>query len=338
MNKNKCLHTDNVRRRLLVAGALLPALAWTSAVRAQAKPPVLVGWLDASARELDTYRLKAFREGMAALGWNEGVNYLLEERWAQGQMERLPALAAEIAAKNPAVIVTTPSDSTHHAAKAAPTTPIVQANGGPGLVGLIKSIARPGGMVTGVTNINTEIGSKHIELLRDAVPGVRRIGYLADTSSNKFSPGQYLIEIRHAAEQLRLELKVAEVSRPEEIDRALSRLVKDGAQGLIHGNSAWFSSARQRIVKFCLTQRWPFIGNSSEWADAGALASYGADRAALVRRSAYFVDRILKGTKPGDLPIERPTKFETVVNLKTAKALGLTIPQTVMVRADRVIE
>lgn len=307
-------------------------------MHAQAKPPVLIGWLEASAREGDTYRLKSFKEGMAALGWKEGVDYVLEQRWAQGQMDRLPALAAEIAAKKPAIIVTTPSDSTRAAAKAAPATPIVQANGGPQLVGLIKSIARPGGMVTGLTNINTEIGSKHVELLRDAVPGLRRIGYLADTAANKSVPVQYIDEIRRAAEQLRLELKVAEVSRPEDIDPALLRLAKDGAQALLLGNSAWFTSERQRVANFCLAQRWPFIANSSTYADAGALASYGADRAALVRRAAYFVDRILKGTKPGDLPIERPTKFETVVNLKTAKALGLTIPQTVMVRADRVIE
>jgi putative tryptophan/tyrosine transport system substrate-binding protein len=324
---------------LLAAGAALPALGWTGTLRAQAKPPVLIGWLEASARDRDTYRVKAFKEGMAALGWQEGVNYVLEERWAQGQMDRLPALAAEIAAKKPAIIVTTPSDSTQYAAKAAPSTPIVQANGGPLLVGLIKSIARPGGMVTGLTNINTEIGSKHVELLRDAVPGVRRIGYLRDMASSKFSTGPtYLEEIRRAADHFRLELKVANVSGPQDIEQALSRLAKDGARALILGNSSWFSGERQRMVKFCLAQRWPFIANSSEWADAGALASYGANRAALVRRSAYFVDRILKGTKPGDLPIERPTKFETVVNLKIAKTLGLTIPQTVMVRVDRVIE
>jgi putative tryptophan/tyrosine transport system substrate-binding protein len=205
---------------------------------------------------------------------------------------------------------------------------------------LVKSLARPGGMVTGLTNIGTETIAKLFELLRDAVPGVRRVGFLRDTSSSRMMKNWPTVfaELRHAAEQLRLEVTLAEVSRPEDVEQALSRLAKDAAQALIPGSSPWFTDERQRMVKFCLAQRWPLIANTLEWADVGALATYGADREALVRRSAYFVDRILKGTKPGDLPIERPTKFLTVVNLKTAKALGLTIPQMVMVRADRVIE
>ncbi len=338
MNKIRCLHIDNPRRKLLLAGASLPVLAWTGALHAQAKPPVLIGWLEASAREGDTYRLKYFKEGMAELGWKDGVHYVLEERWAQGQMERLPVLAAEIAAKKPAIIVTAPSDATQHAAKAAPATPIVQANGGPTLTGLIKTLARPGGMVTGVTNINTETGAKLVELLHDAVPDVRRIGYLADASSNTATRGAHLAEIRRAAEHYRLELKVTDVSLPQNIEAALAPLARERIQALIVGNSAWFGGERERIVKFALAQRWPVISSLAAFTDAGGLASYGADRAALYQRSAYFVDRILKGTKPGELPIERPTKFETVVNLKTAKALGLTMPQSVMVRADRVIE
>ena len=252
-----------------MASASLPALAWSGTLRAQAKPPVLIGWLEASARERDTYRIKSFKEGMAALGWKEGVTYVLEERWAQGQMARLPALAAEIAAKKPAIIVTAPSDATQHAAKAAPTTPIVQANGGPRLIGLIKSLARPGGMVTGVTNIDTETGAKLVELLHDAVPGVRRIGYLSDTTTaaDPAGRGDHLAEVRRAAQRFQLEIKVADAPRPEDIEPALSRLAKEGAQALIPGNSAWFGGESQRIVKFGLAQRWPVVASAAVYAN-----------------------------------------------------------------------
>ncbi len=336
MNKIIYLDVFPARRRLLAAGIALPALAWTRALRAQATPPVLIGWLEASAR--GTYRMAAFKEGMAAHGWKEGEHYVLEAHWAAGNMDRLPELAAEIAAKKPAIVVTAPSDATRHMARAAPSTPIVQANGGPSLIGLIKSLAHPGGMVTGVTNINTETGAKLVELLHDAMPDVRRIGYLADTSSNTTTRGAHLAEIRRAAEHYRLELKVTDVSLPQNIDAALAPLARERIQALIVGNSAWFWGERERIVKFALAQRWPVISSLAEFTNAGALASYGADRYALYQRSAYFVDRILKGAKPGDLPIERPIKFETVVNLKTARALGLTMPQSVMVRANRVLE
>jgi len=335
-NTNNRIQLVERRRKLLLASASLPALAWAGATCAQAKPPVLIGWLEAGYRERYLHRLSAFKEGMAVLGWKEGVHYVLEERWAQGRTDRLPALAAELAAKKPAIIVAAPTPPTVHAAKAAPTTPIVQANGDPLLTGSVKSLARPGGMITGLTNINVETGAKLVELLRDAVPNLRIIGWMADPSNPGYGPGT--AEARRAAEQLQLKLIFADARRPEDIEPALSRLAKDGVQALILSNSAWFLGEQQRIVNFGLAQRWPIIAPQSEFANAGALATYGADRAALFRRAAYFVDRILKGTKPADLPIERPTKFETVVNLKTAKALGLTIPQTVMVRADRVIE
>lgn len=319
-----------------MAGTAWPVLTCTGMAHAQSKPPVLIGWLMSSTRERDIHRLNAFKEGMAALGWKEGVHYVLEERWAQGQIDRLPALAAEIAARKPVLIVAAPSQPADQATKAAPQTPVVQANGSPLAAGLVKSLARPGGMVTDLTNVNVETAAKTVELLRDALPGTRHFGYLRDITS---ATGKVTLEIAlHAAKSYALKVSVAEASSTENLETALTRLAKESVQALVIGGSAWFTSERQRIVKFAMMQRWPVFDSQPELADAGALATYGADRVALFRRSAYFVDRILKGAKPADLPIEQPTKFETVVNLKTTKALGLTIPQSVMVRADRVIE
>ena len=324
------------RREFLAAGAGAAALGWTGISRAQSKPPVLIGWLMVNSRKQDINRYNAFKEGMAALGWKEGVHYVLEERWADGQVDRLSILAQEIAAAKPQIIVAAPTQSAIAAAKAAPTTPIVQANGNPLSTGMVASLARPGGMVTGLTNIAGEISDKLVELMRDAMPGVRRFGCIVDASSATGKTS--LARARQAADKLSIELRAVEVSSPREIEPALARLAKENVQALIVLASAFFNNERHRIVKFALAQRWPTFAGQVEFAEAGALATYGADRVALFRRAAYYVDRILKGAKPGELPIEQPTKFELMVNLKTAKALGITVPQVVMVRADRVIE
>jgi putative ABC transport system substrate-binding protein len=194
-------------------------------------------------------------------------------------------------------------------------------------------------MITGLSNVNNEINEKLLELLLAAAPKMRRVGFLADSSSAvKNTYAANLKGARRATEHYRVEASFADAARPEDIEGALSRLAKDGAQGLIIMSSAWFSAERSRIIKLALAQRWPVVASQGEYTNAGALISYGVDRTVLYRRAASYVDRILKGAKPGDLPIEQPTKFELVVNMKTAKALGLTIPQPFLMRADRVIE
>jgi putative ABC transport system substrate-binding protein len=327
----------STRRALLLAGAAWPALVWTGALLAQSKQPILIGWLNGGSRESSGHYLTAFKEGLAALGWKEGSQVVIEERWANGRSERLQSLAQELAAKKPAVIVAAPATTIRAAAKGAPKTPIVMATGGdPVAGGFAASLARPGGMVTGVTNIATELTEKNLELLLAAAPKLRRIGFLFDSTAANVA--LHRENARRSVAQHSVEARYAEVARPEEIEAAISRLAKEGAQALVVLPSQTFFVERRRIVKLALAHRWPVIASQREWADEGALLTYGADPSANYRRAAYYVDRILKGAKPADLPIEQPTKFELVLNLKTAKALKLEISRELAVRADRVIE
>jgi ABC-type uncharacterized transport system substrate-binding protein len=260
---------------------------------------------------------------------------VFDERWADGRSDRLPALAGELAAKGPAVIVAGPVSAAAAATEAAPKTPIVIFLGDPVPAGLAASLARPGGMVTGVTNIVTDITEKYLELLLAAVPKSRRVSFLVDTTAANHA--LMLEAARRSVAQYSVEARYAEVARPEEVEPALSRLAKERIQALVVLPGQAVGLRRQRIVKFAQEQRWPVVAGP-EFAEAGALLTYGADILANYRRAAYYVDRILKGAKPGDLPIEQPTKFELVINMKTARALGLTIPQTLLLRADQVIE
>jgi putative ABC transport system substrate-binding protein len=328
----------STRRTFILAAAAWPALAWAGAVLGQTKQaPITIGWLNTNSRESSGLYLTAFKEGLAALGWKEGSNFVLEERWADGQYDRLASLAEQLAAKKPAIFVAGPLQSVAAAAKAAPKTPIVQASGGDLLVaGLAASLARPGGMVTGLTNITGDISEKYLELLLEASPKLRRVGVLADPGNLNLP---VLMEtVRRSIAKRSVEARFAEATRPEEIEPAISRLAKEGAQGLLVIGSAMFRGELRRIVKLALAQRWPVVSGSGGWAEAGALLSYSSDTLAEYRRAAYYVDKILKGAKPADLPIEQPTKFELVINLKTAKAIGIKIPPSLLLQATRVIE
>jgi len=328
----------STRRALLLAAAAWPALAWAGKALAQTKKaPVVIGWLYGGSRELNGHFFAAFKEGLAALGWKEGSQVVIEERWADGRSERLQPLAQELAAQKPAVIIAAPGPAVRAAAKAAPNTPVVQASGGDPVVGgLAASLARPGGMVTGVTNFVYEITEKHLELLLVAAPKLRRVGFLWDPGTS--NPGLMKEAAGRSIARHSVEARFADAGKPEEIEAAISRLAKEGAQALVVFASQTFQVERRRIVKLALAQNWPVVAGAGGWAEAGALITYSADALANYRRSAYYVDRILKGAKPGDLPIEQPTRFELVINLKTAKALKLEIPRDLAVRADRVIE
>jgi ABC-type uncharacterized transport system substrate-binding protein len=326
----------STRRAFLFAAAAWPVLNWTGGVFAQSKQPILIGWLHLGSRDVNGRLFTAFKEGLAALGWKDGSQVMIEERWANGRSDRLPTLAGDLAEKGPAVIVAGPVSAGAAATKAAPTTPIVLLAGDPVPARLVASLARPGGMVTGVTSISTDISEKLLELLLAAAPKSRRVGFLVDTSAANHPLFQEAA--RRSVAQYFVEARYAEVARPEQIEPALSRLAKERVQALVvmPGQAAFVGG--RRIVQFAQEQRWPVVAGVGEFAEAGALLVYSADALANYRRAAYYVDKILKGAKPADLPVEQPTKFEFVINLKTAKALGLTIPQSVLLRADRVIE
>jgi len=325
------------RKMLLTLG--VGALAWKDITIGQSQAaPILIAWLNTGSRESSGHFFIGFRERLAALGWKVGPQFQIEERWVEGKYDRLQALAEELAAKKPAVIVAGPLQSVVAAAKAAPKIPIVQADGGDlVMVGLAASLARPGGMVTGLTNIAGEIAEKQLELLLEVSPKLRRVGFLSDPG-NLNLPRMMEAVRRSLAAKSTIKAYFAEATRPEQIEPAISRLAREGAQALVVLKSAMFRIEQGRIAKLVLARRWPAVTEESALAEAGLLLSYGHDPLQNYRRAAYFVDRILKGAKPGELPIEQPTIIELVVNLKTAKALGIKLPQSIRVRADRVIE
>lgn len=327
----------NKRRKLVVA---LGAGALTASFAALAQPkqtPVLIGWLSAGSRESDSRVLDSFRKALVALGWKEGAQFVIEERHADGRTDRLPFLAGELADKKPALIVTLSAQATGAVAKAAPTTPVVMGAGAdPVIAGFAASLARPGGMITGLSNITADVTEKYLELLLTAAPKLKRIGFLVD--SNNPTRATLTKAAQRSAAQYSVDARFAVVASPEEIEPGLSRLAAEGIQALVMISSAFFVHERQRILKLALAHRWPVISGSRAMTEGGALLSYGIDALANFRRAAYYVDRILKGAKPGDLPIEQPTTVELVINLKTARALKLTIPPELMVRATQVIE
>jgi putative ABC transport system substrate-binding protein len=324
------------RRRWLAVGVAWPAMAWTGVLRAQVTPQAVIGWLDTGTQEAGQSGKNAFNEGMAALGWKMGAQYRLEERYADGRVDRLAALAQEIAATKPAVIVAQPSAAVRAAAKAAPATPIVLVSGNPFSTGLVDSLARPGGMVTGLSRVTGELNQKVAELLAESLPKLQRVGFLADSTSSNYEAN--VASVRRTAERLRLQAVIGDMARPEDIEPAMARLAKDKVQALAIMSSTWVNSHVPRVLQLARAQRWPVVGITALIPRQGGLFSYGPNGAALQRRVAHYVDRILKGTKPGDLPIEQPTTFDLVLNMKTAATLGIVIPPAMRVRATEVIE
>jgi putative ABC transport system substrate-binding protein len=329
-----------MRRREFIALAG-GAAVWPIAVRAQqqGQRPALIGWLSFQSHEAGGHLLVALKEGLATLGWREGTQFILEERWADGRFDRLQQLAEELAAIKPKIIVAFPGQPVRAVAQAARDTPIVfAATADPVAAGLVKSFAHPGGMITGISNLVQDVTEKHLELLTAALPELRRVGFLADSTNTNTIRAQ----LREAADRSVVQYKVGqtyeEVARPAEIDAAISRLADGGAQALVVIASPILVSERQRILRLAATRRWPVIGWSREWPADGALMSYGVNTSDSLRRAAYYIDKILKGANPGDLPVEQPTKIELVINLKTAKALGITVPPSLLARADEVIE
>jgi putative ABC transport system substrate-binding protein len=283
---------------------------------------------------------EAFRQGLRDLGYVEGRNVVIEYRDAEGKPERFPALAAELVALKVDVIVAGASPNALFAKQATKTIPIVfVASADPVTDGLVTSLARPGGNVTGLsTTAALEIVGKRLELLKQAIPGVTRVAVLWQPGGQGERTNKDLLKgAEVAARALGVRLHVVEARGPEDFDRAFSDMTRARADALTVLGSGMFFSERRRLVDLAAKNRLPAVYGLREFVDAGGLVAYGPNVADLYRRAATYVDKILKGAKPTDLPVEQPTKFELVVNMKTAKALRLKIPQSVLTRADEVI-
>jgi ABC-type uncharacterized transport system substrate-binding protein len=280
-----------------------------------------------------------FRLALRELGYVEGQNIATEYRYAEGKLDRLPALAAELVRLNVDIIVAAGADTVVRAARnATKTIPIVMSGQGidPVEAGLVQSLARPGGNVTGLTNLTGELGGKRLELLKEAVPKPARVAALYNPAALG-SVRQLKEDLPVAARAMRLTIQLWEIRDADGFERVFAALSKERPDGLYVLGGTLMRVNEKQIVGFALKSRLPSMYFTREFVDAGGLMSYGADRAESDRRVAYYVDRILKGAKPADLPVEQPTKFEFVINLKAAKQIGVTIPQKVLARADRVI-
>ena len=297
-----------------------------------------IGYLAPGSPSSATGSLEAFRQGLRELGYVEGRNIVIEYRWAEGRHERLPDLAADLVRLKVDVIVAVATTPPHAAKKATTTIPIVMTNhADPVGSGLVASLARPGGNITGMADTaGLEIFGKQLELLKEAVPGVSRVAVIWNPT-NQAHP-LWLGEVKVAARSLRVQLQILEARGPDEFESAFAAMTRERAGALFVLRDAMFLLHRTRIAELAAKSRLPAMYGLRPNVEAGGLMFYGASLPDLIRRAATYVDKILKGAKPGDLPVEQPTRFELVVNLKTAKALGLTIPQSVLFRADKVIE
>jgi putative ABC transport system substrate-binding protein len=276
-------------------------------------------------------------EALRTLGWIEGDNLIIDRRYAESQNNRLPDLAAELIQLKPDVILTATTPAVLALKRTTSTIPIVSAGiADPVATGVVSSLARPGGNVTGISSIASELNGKRLQLLNEVAPKVRSVAVLTNPTSSASVLG--VVDLRRAAEAMGIRLQIIEVARPEDLEAALERVASSQAQALLVPNEPILIQARARLAAFALKQHLPSVYGDKPHAEAGGLLSYDPDRADNFRRAAIYVDKILKGAKPADLPVEQPTKFELVINLKTAKALGLTIPPSLLLRADQVIE
>ena len=325
------------RRRFLLT-SLAGAVAAPLSARAQQAAKVnQIGVLWFTYPHVREPFFGALREGLAALGYAEGKNVAFEQRWAQRDPERYPALVAELVQHRVDVIVAGNLESAAAAKAGAVSIPIViTAGGDPLRSGLVQSLAHPGGNVTGMSEVIPDLAPKLLELLNDLIPKLSTVAVLWNPANPSYAPTRG--ELEAAARGRRIRLQSVEAGRPQEIESGIAAISRDRPGGLVVYVTPITQSYRARLIDFAARQRLPAIYSAREFVDDGGLLSYGPNHRELFRRAATFVDKILRGARPADLPIEQPTRFELVVNLKTAKALGLTIPPSILARADQVIE
>jgi putative ABC transport system substrate-binding protein len=326
-----------MRRREFTA-LLGGAAAWPVAARSQqaGKAP-RIGFLGNSTRALEANLVEPFRDGLHAHGYEEGRTITIEYRWAEGQYERFPALVAELLAAHVDLIVTAGTPAALAVRNATTTVPLVMvAVGDPVATGLVMSLSRPGGNLTGLSSIAPDLEGKRLELLREVVPRLSHVGVFFNPA-NPFHKVS-MEHARSAAGTLGMRLLLLSVSTSHELDSALAAVRKERPQALLVLADRVYLHERKRMMDFAAEHRLPSATAHKEMVEAGGLMSFGPSYEAMHRRAADYVDLILKGAKPGDLPIQQPTKFDLKINLKTASALGLTIPPTLLARADEVIE
>jgi len=315
---------------LVVVAANLFGLSLTEAQ--QTKTVYRIGYLSTNS---DRPRIEAFRQGLRARGWVEGVTINIEYRIADGQIDRLPDLATELVQLKVDVIFAMSENAAQAAKKATRMIPIVSVSGDPVGTGLVDSLARPGGNVTGLANFTSELSGKRLELLKEVIPQISRVAVLW----NPDSPGaaRRMKETESAAPSLRIKLQPVAVRGPNDFEHAFSAMKKARAGAFFPLRTAIIQNQLKRIVELAAKNRMPAMYDAREFPEAGGLMSYGTTLTDLDRRAAIFVDKILKGTKPADLPVEQPMKFELIINLIAAKQIGLTVPPNLLVRADKVI-
>ncbi len=326
--------------RGIALGGFVTLGTLTATAPAEAQQPGSVpriGTLGANPSPAIAHLWEAFRQGLRERGYVEGQNILIEHRSAEGKWERLPELAAELVRLRVSVIVAGGTPTIHAARKATQTIPIVfPVTGDPVDQGFVSTLARPGGNITGLASIAPELIGKQLQLLKEVVPKVSRVALLWNPATSS-GPPQFR-EAEVAARALGVRLQSLTVRGPDEFEGAFLAMARERAGALLVTVDPMFLSRRTRLADLASKSRLPTVYGLREHVEAGGLMSYAANLADLFRRAAYFVDRILKGAKPADLPVEQPTKFELVINLKTAKALRLTIPPSVLIRTDHVIE
>jgi putative ABC transport system substrate-binding protein len=326
-----------MRRREFISLIGRVAATWPFTARAQQPGKTTrIGFLGSGTAAGSVRAVNALRAGMRDFGHVEGSNFAIEFRWAEGRYERLSDLVAELIRLNVDVIVTHGTPGTRIAKQATTTIPIVMAISGDAVAtGLVKSLARPEANVTGSTFFIPQLNAKRLELLKEAFPQIGRVAALSNPANPVSQP--IIPAMQAAATLLKLELDVAKAQGPREFDSAFAAMSKNRIEAVVVTEDGEFAQRFGAIASLAARNKLPSIG-SQEYAQAGGLIGYGANLLALYRRAAYFVDRIVKGTKPADLPIEQPVRFEFVINLKTEKALGLTMSPSMLARADEVIE
>ena len=325
-----------MRRRELIIGAGA-ALFRPCASRSQQRTPPVIGFLSSLTPEDSSAQMAGFRQGLAEMNLVEGENLAIEYRWARGDYERLPALAADLVDKPVRVLATVGGEPSALAAKAATSTiPIVFSTGNPVQAGLVESYNRPGGNIAGIDIMSTEIEAKRIGLLHDLLPQATTIGFLVNPAYSPAEAQQQAVE--EAAHALKLQVLIRSANSDGEIEKAFETMIQRHTGALAIGTAPFFDTRRARLLALQSQHRLPTAYSFREYAAAGGVMSYGPDTVDAYRQVGLYVGRILKGEKPVDLPVMRPTKFELIINLNTAKALGLTVPLLLLAQADEVIE
>jgi putative ABC transport system substrate-binding protein len=328
-----------MRRRAFIEGIAALAAAWPFVVRAQQPALPVIGFLHSASAAAFADLLAAFRKGLSEAGYVEGQNVTIEHRWGEGHNERLPALAAELVRQQVAVIVTPVSTAATLAAKAATATiPIVFITGAdPVKIGLVASLNRPGGNATGISDIGVELGAKRLALLHELLPSATRFGVLVNPDNPSITE-PFVTELQTAASAIGRQIEIVTAGTNSDIDTAFATLLKKRVDAFLISPEALFVARRVQLTTLAARHALPALYHRREFAEAGGLMSYGSDLTDQFRQTGIYTGRILKGEKPAEMPVQLPTKFAFVINLQTAKTIGIAVPPTLLARADEVIE